>query len=584
VDKKKKILSEINRTRELMSLPQVKEQIDFNVLPKIKDFIPDINFPNPFDITPELDINPSKSTSKTRLDPIIKLAIPWSPNEDLSVYRYVANAANWWIYKGTINVRDYESKIKMLAVDRLSKYVAKSQIGNVAAQYATFLATTYTTVDEWKKNFDKSIAGKMLHWLERQVDSVIWYWTEGPGGQFFKCIGDGFSELKTFCMDPEMYSSSIQERVSVAIAQGDKQYLDDLSRAIKCGIGIALTALTVITWGLFGVWGVVTLEAIALMGWYKYLATNSTKVRVGFPSKDWEGWVFEQLKDLGIVNGIFRNLEESKKWWDAYPTSPKLKHLFIGSHGKAGNIITIKEEDGGSGHVELFDEKFLGPIKPHVDSNTKVFFTACHGADDLVALKHASEYLGCNCYGCEGTGWGGWSCEHDAYQCKAGKPLLADMKKELPIDWYKTLIEKKKVSAGCLPKNTGNIQSIQTFLVNKGIDISYKGHKTGIDGGVGNRTAKGIATYLGFPSDVKTVKTLKSHLKELGYSSILRGNNPGTWGPKTNNLISYLLVVECTKSKGRLDKKTKLRPSDETLKKVKGCIVVNKENWWLDYA
>ena len=583
MDKKKKILSEINRARDLMSLPELHEQ---DMIPSIWDLIPDIDIPNPFDITPEVDTSPSESSSRTiRLDPIINLEIPWAPTEDLSVYRYVANAANWWIYKGTINVRDYEGKIKMLAADRLAAYVAKSEIGNVAAQYATFLATTYTTVDDWKKKFDKSIAGKMLHWLERQVDSVIWYWTEGPGGQFFKCIGDGFSELKTFCMDPSMYSSSIQERVSVAIAQGDKQYLDDLSRAIKCGIEIALTALTVFTWGLFGALGAVTLATIVGIGWYTFLATNATKVRVGFPSEDWEGWVFEQLKDLGIVNGIFRNLEESKKWWDAYPTSPTLKHLFIGSHGKAGNIITIPVDEGGSGHVELFDEKFLGPIKPHVDSNTKVFFTACHGADDLVALKHASEYLGCNCYGCEGTGWGGWSCEFDAYKCKAGNPLLSDMKKELPQNFMKTLIDKNKVSTGCYPQNTDNIQSIQTFLVDKGIDISYKGHKTGIDGGVGNRTTKGIATYLGFPSDVKTVKSLKSYLKNLGYKTILRGNNPGTWGPNTNNLISYLLAMKCTNSKtSSKKKKTKLHPSDETVKKVKGCIVVNKENWWLDYA
>ena len=77
-------------------------------------------------------------------------------------------------------------------------------------------------------------------------------------------------------------------------------------------------------------------------------------------------------------------------------------------------------------------------------------------------------------------------------------------------------------------------------------------------------------------------------MKELGYSSILRGNNPGTWGPNTNNLISYLLAMECTNSKTSSKKKKisaiKLPPSDETLKKVKGCIVVNKENWWLDYA
>ena len=578
---KKDILSEINRTRDLMSLPELHEQ---DMLPNIWDLIPDIDIPNPFDITPEVDISPSKSSSRTiRLDPIINLEIPWAPTEDLSVYRYVANAANWWIYKGTINVRDYEDKIKMLAADRLSDYVAKSEIGKVAAQYATFLATTYTTVEDWKKKFDKSIAGKMLHWLERQVDSVIWYWTEGPGGRFFRCIGGGFVELKTFCMDPSMYKSSIYKRVSKAIAKGDNQYLDDLSDAIKCGIGIALTALTVFTWGLFGVWGAVTLATIVGIGWYTFLATNATKVRIGFPSEDWEGWVFEQLKDLGIVNGIFRNLTESKKWWDAYPTSPKLKYLFIGSHGKAGNIITIKKKHGGSGHVQLFDEKFLGPIKPHVDSNTKVFFTACHGADDLVALKRASEYLGCNCYGCEGDGWGGWSCEYDAYKCKSGKPLLQDMKKNLPQDFSSRLIEKGDIKASCFPQNTDNIQSIQTFLVGKGIDIGTSGwNNDGIDGAIGNATAKGIATYLGFPSDVKTVKSLKSTLKKLGYSAILRGNNPGTWGGHTNNLISYLIAIKCSNPKVA-KMAPELFPSDRTVKDTKGCIVVNKENWWLNY-
>ena len=567
MDKKKKILSEINRTRDLMSLPELHEQ---DMIPSILDLIPDIDITNPFDITPEVDISPSNSSSSGSgsklIDSVVNLEIPWSINNPSSIgWNYVSRAANWWVYKGTVNVLDFEDNIKSLASSAFKKIMSNSEAGLVAAQYATFLATTYTTVEGWKKKFDKSIAGKMLSWLEKQVDSVIWYWTEGPGGRFLRCIGGGFEELKTFCMDPSMYSSSIQERVSVAIANGDKQYLDDLSDAVKCGVGIALTALTVFTWGLFGAWGAVTLAAIVGIGWYTFLSTNATKVRVGFPSKDWEGWVFEQLKDLGIVNGIFRNLEESKKWWDAYPTSPKLKHLFIGSHGSAGKIITIE-----SGKVQLFNEEFLGPIKPHVDKNTKVFFTACHGADDLVALKKASEYLGCDCYGCEGEGWGGWSCEFDAYKCKAGKPLISDMKKELPQNFMKTLIDKNKVSTGCYPENTDNIQSIQTFLVKKGIDIGDSGYyNNGIDGAVGNKTAKGIAQYLGFPSDVKTVKSLKFYLKGLGYQTILRGNNPGTWGPNTNNLISYLLAMECTNSitstahkliPAYKKKKTKLHP------------------------
>jgi hypothetical protein len=74
-------------------------------------------------------------------------------------------------------------------------------------------------------------------------------------------------------------------------------------------------------------------------------------------------------------------------------------------------------------------------------------------------------------------------------------------------------------------------------------------------------------------------------LKELGYSRILRGNNPGTWGPNTNNLISYLLSLKCTEKEQTL-KLPRLTPSvqNKTVKKVKGCIVVKEDNWWLDYA
>ena len=381
MDKKKKILSEINRARDLMSLPELHEQ---DMIPSIWDLIPDIDIPNPFDITPEVDISPSNSSSSGSgsklIDSVVNLEIPWSINNPSSIgWNYVSRAANWWIYKGTVNVLDFEDNIKSLASSAFKKILSDSEAGLVAAQFATFLATTYTTVEDWKKKFDKSIAGKMLSWLEKQVDSVIWYWTEGPGGDFFRCIGGGFSELKTFCMKPSKYQLSLQKRVSKAFAEGDKQYLDDLSAAIKCGLVTALAALTVVTFGLFALFGVgavatLTLAAIVAIGWYTFIATNATKVRVGFPSDDWEGWAFEQLKDFGIVNGVFRNLAESKEWWDAYPTSPKLKHLFIASHGKAGEIITMPEEYGGSGYVELFNEDFLAPIKPHVNSNTKVFF------------------------------------------------------------------------------------------------------------------------------------------------------------------------------------------------------------------
>ena len=555
---KKNILTEINRVREIMYAKELYEQnLD-------EQSFSDLEWRNPF-------------KKKTYTD----IAKYWDKNIDLS-WEGINNLDDYWLHKDVVDVSDFIDDIVDEASDALSDFVDNAE--EVAREFADYLVDTTESLSDWVSDLGTGIynvSSDIANWIKKQADSVIWYWTRGPGGKFFKCLGDGFTEIKDLCVsaandDVEKYVRKFERRVSRALAKGDTEYLDDLSAAIKCGIGLAIAALTIVSLGLFGIWGTVTLASIATIGWYKYLATNSTKVRVGYPQEDWEYFVFEQLKDFGIVNGIFRNLEESKKWWDAYPTSPKLKHLFIGSHGSAGKIITLE-----SGKVQLFSEEFLGPIKPHVDKNTKVFFTACHGADDLVALKKASEYLGCDCYGCEGVGWGGAGCEYDAYKCKAGDPLLKNMKKSpLPSDWVSDLTF---LEPGCYPENTDNIQSIQKFLVDKGIDIGTSGgNKDGVDGAVGNSTANGIAEYLKYPQDVNSVKSLKSYLKnDLGYKTILRGNNPGTWGPDTNNLISYLIATKCS-SKG--SDKTALYTSNEAVKRTKGCIVVNQENWWLGYS
>lgn len=510
----------------------------------------------------------------------------------------VRNIDDWWVDKAS-DAWDNIEDIVDDASNALSDFV--DDANDVAKEFGEFLQDTYETVADWVSDLGSgiyNISSSAISWLKKQADSVIWYWTRGPGARFFKCLGKGFKELKNFCVRPDKYMETLEKRVSRAIAKGDDQYLDDLSLGVKCGIRMGIVAITAFTFGLFsmfggiaaGVIGTTTLAGIVRVGWMRYIATNATKVRVGFPSDNWEYWVWEQLKDFGVVNGIFRNLEESKKWWDAYPTSPKLKHLFIGSHGIAGKIVTKD-----SGDVSLFSEEFLAPIKSHVNKNTKVFFTACHGADDLVALKKASEYLGCDCYGCEGVGWGGYGCEHNAYQCKAGDPLLKDMKKmPLPHDYIDELIKAKKVTPGCYPEKTDNIQSIQTFLVNKGIDIGDSGYyKNGIDGTVGNKTANGIAEYLKYPKHVNSVKSLKSYMKnDLGYKIIFKGNNPGTWGGHTNNLISYLLALQCSKTDNSPSKKKEsssssdiaLFPTNKVVKNTEGCVVVNKDNWWLNYG
>ena len=94
--------------------------------------------------------------------------------------------------------------------------------------------------------------------------------------------------------------------------------------------------------------------------------------------------------------------------------------------------------------------------------------------------------------------------------------------------------------ADCRIDNTDNVGDIQKFLKAKKIDV-------GITWKAGNDTAKAVGEYLGY-SNVQDVKGLISHLTTLGHGKIVKGNNPGTWGPKTNELISSLLVAKCART------------------------------------
>lgn len=92
----------------------------------------------------------------------------------------------------------------------------------------------------------------------------------------------------------------------------------------------------------------------------------------------------------------------------------------------------------------------------------------------------------------------------------------------------------------CRIDNTDNVGDVQKFLKAKKIDVD-------ITWKAGDDTAKAVGEYLGY-SNVQDVKGLISHLKTLGHGKIVKGNNPGTWGPKTNELISSLLVAKCART------------------------------------
>jgi hypothetical protein len=123
------------------------------------------------------------------------------------------------------------------------------------------------------------------------------------------------------------------------------------------------------------------------------------KVRLIFPQSDWEINAVNYMKSLGIVTGVYESLSDAIKYCKTLSSKGvKADELVIGSHGKAGNLLMTKSSEYGY----HFDTTFLSSFKPLISQNTKVFFTACHGADYLLLLKNAADELGVTTYGSQG--------------------------------------------------------------------------------------------------------------------------------------------------------------------------------------
>ena len=123
------------------------------------------------------------------------------------------------------------------------------------------------------------------------------------------------------------------------------------------------------------------------------------KVRLIFPQSNWEMNAVNFMKSLGIVTGVYESLDDAIKYCKTLSSKGvKIEEFVIGSHGKAGNLLMTKTSEYGY----HFDTSFLSSFKPLISQNTKVFFTACHGADYLLLLKNAADELGVTTYGSQG--------------------------------------------------------------------------------------------------------------------------------------------------------------------------------------
>jgi hypothetical protein len=129
-----------------------------------------------------------------------------------------------------------------------------------------------------------------------------------------------------------------------------------------------------------------------------YRGPNFEKVRLIFPLADWEVTAVTFLQKLGVVTGVYTSLADAKKYVaELVKSGAKPKEIVIGSHGSGGMLLMTREGERFS-----FDNSFLKSFKPLVQADTKVFFTACHGADSLLGLKDAAEKLGTTVYGSNG--------------------------------------------------------------------------------------------------------------------------------------------------------------------------------------
>jgi hypothetical protein len=170
-----------------------------------------------------------------------------------------------------------------------------------------------------------------------------------------------------------------------------------------------------------------------------FRGANFNKVRLIFPMRNWELNSVKLLKEMGVVTGVFTSLDDAKKFCkELIKTGVKADEFVIGSHGEAGKLLMNKTED-----IYWFDNSFLNDFKPIIKANTKVFFTACHGADFLETLKNAADTIGVGVYGSSGVyNYITNSSEKGFYYCSYGdykQPTTSNVIKPYLIDRYKNI-------------------------------------------------------------------------------------------------------------------------------------------------
>ena len=199
----------------------------------------------------------------------------------------------------------------------------------------------------------------------------------------------------------------------------------------------------------------------------KIFGEKPTRVSLIFPKKGWETKAVNLLKKIGVVTGVFRSSVEAIEAIKTFKNKGiKVKELVIGSHGDGKNLLITQKDDKSN---RKYATDLLKNAKDIITKETKVFFTACYGADYLFNLVDSANKLGVGVYGSRGIyNYVTNSAEKGYYYCN---PYQIPVPKKLaePRDVYYSGKLEMKIS-GFGDEDTLKIKFLGPF----GKDIKLK--------------------------------------------------------------------------------------------------------------
>lgn len=175
------------------------------------------------------------------------------------------------------------------------------------------------------------------------------------------------------------------------------------------------------------------LSALILL-YEKIFGEKPVRVSLIFPKKGWETKAVDLLKKIGVVTGVFKSSVEAIEAIKTFKNKGiKVKELVIGSHGDGKNLLITQKEDKSN---RKYATDLLKNAKDIITRETKVFFTACYGADYLDNLVDSANKLGVGVYGSRGIyNYITNSAEKGYYYCKPYQ-IPAPKKLAEPRDVY----------------------------------------------------------------------------------------------------------------------------------------------------